>query len=106
MKLLFVFAHPDDETFSSGGTIAKLSKNHQIELICATRGEAGEVGDPPVCAQKDLGKIREQELRNAVKTLGISRLYLLNYQDLNLNKVPLKKLTSEIFGIMKKSAPD
>ena len=44
MKALFVFAHPDDETFSSGGTIAKLSKSGVIvKLICATKGEAGTV---------------------------------------------------------------
>ena len=46
MKFLFVFAHPDDETFSSGGTIAKLSKaGYKVNLITATKGEAGEPGN-------------------------------------------------------------
>jgi len=62
MKFLFVFAHPDDETFSSGGTIAKLTKNkHQVILATATKGEAGEPGNPPITTRD---KVARSENRN------------------------------------------
>ena len=44
MKLLAIFAHPDDEVMSCGGTLARYAdEGHQVSLICATRGEEGEI---------------------------------------------------------------
>lgn len=107
MKVLFVFAHPDDESFSSGGTIAKLAVNgHVVKLITATRGEAGSVGNPPLCTQKELGRIREKELRNAAKILGISEIFLLGYKDGSLNKIPVQEIGKKIQQILEKEKPD
>ncbi len=49
LKLLAVFAHPDDETFICGGTLAKYaSEGVEIALVSATRGEMGRrMGNPP-----------------------------------------------------------
>ncbi len=107
MKLLLVFAHPDDETFSSSGTIAKLVREGATAtLITATRGEAGMLGDPPVATRKNLGKVRETELRKAAKITGISRIYFLDYIDGTLHRISQKKLIGKIFPLMKKVAPD
>ena len=82
MKALFIFAHPDDETLSSGGTIAKLFKKEvDVKLITLTKGESGECGTPPFCQQDEVGKTRENELRQAAKILGISKIYFLGYKD-------------------------
>jgi len=55
MNALAVFAHPDDETMLCGGTLALLAKEGwKVHYLCATRGEGGEVGDPPVCSIEDL----------------------------------------------------
>lgn len=106
MKTLFVFAHPDDETFSSGGTIIKLSLEGDVVLVCATKGEAGEVGNPPITDKKNLGKVREQELRNAAKILGISRIYFLGLIDGTLDKQSPKKLEKMILPLLQKEKPD
>ncbi len=47
MKLLAIFAHPDDESFSCGGTLARYADaGASVHLICATRGEEGEIVHP------------------------------------------------------------
>jgi len=48
-RILFLLAHPDDETFGTGGTIARYARaGAEVHLATATRGEAGMVGEPPV----------------------------------------------------------
>ena len=65
MKIIFVFAHPDDESFSSGGTIVSLKNNHAtIKLITATKGEGGETNG--ICKKEELGSIREKELKSII----------------------------------------
>jgi LmbE family N-acetylglucosaminyl deacetylase len=82
MKVLAFFAHPDDETMFFGGTLALLAKsNVDVDYLCATRGEGGEVGEPPVCTSDELGLVRERELACAVKALGGHSLEFLDYLD-------------------------
>ena len=107
MKFLFVFAHPDDETFSSGGTIAKLTQNkHKVSLITATKGEAGEPGTPPITTMDRLGAVREQELKRAAKTLGISKIHFLGFIDGKLRFVRNKNIEEKILAIIKNENPD
>ncbi len=107
MKILLVFAHPDDETFSSSGTIALLTKKGWIaKLIMVTRGEAGMLGDPPFTSQKNLGKVREKELRKAAKIIRILKIYFLGFKDGTLHKIPQKKLLVRILPLIKKEKPD
>lgn len=76
------FAHPDDETILAGGIITLLARQGVLaQVVCATRGEGGEVGDPPVVPDRELlGAAREAELRCAVHTLGAS-VTVLDYID-------------------------
>ncbi len=77
ITMLVILAHPDDESFAVGGTLAKFAKQGvRVILICATRGEAGISGMKP----EEVGKIREGELREAAKHLGIE-VYFLGYRD-------------------------
>jgi len=81
-KVLTFFAHPDDETMFLGGTFAYLaSRGVEVHFICATRGEGGEMGNPPICSREDLGLIRESELRCAVEKLGGTSLQFAGYKD-------------------------
>ncbi len=103
---MFVFAHPDDESFSSGGTIAKLAKlRHNIILITATKGEEGLIGDPPVTTKENVGKTREQELRLASKILGIKKVKFLGFIDATLSKC-ISALKPKILKILQKELPD
>lgn len=81
-SVLALGAHPDDETILAGGTLALLSSQGTVvHLRSATRGEGGEVGDPPLCARPDVGRLREHELREAGRALGAASVGVLGYVD-------------------------
>lgn len=81
-SLLAIFAHPDDESFTVAGTLARYtSQGVEVSLICATRGEAGEIADPALANPDNLGKVRENELRRAGEILGLKEIIFLGYRD-------------------------
>jgi N-acetyl-1-D-myo-inositol-2-amino-2-deoxy-alpha-D-glucopyranoside deacetylase len=80
--LLVVLAHPDDEAFGTGGTLAHYAaKGINVHLICATKGESGKVTDPALGKVADVGKLREQELKDSCRALGIHVPIFLGYLD-------------------------
>lgn len=80
--MLAVFAHPDDEVFGTGGTLKHYADlGMRIVLVCATRGEAGEISDPTLATPDTLAEVRENELRCAAEKLGIHELIFLDYRD-------------------------
>ncbi|UCG24778.1 MAG: PIG-L family deacetylase [Chloroflexota bacterium] len=80
-RLLAIFAHPDDEG-AIAGTLARYAhEGVVVSLVCATKGEAGEISDPSLATTENLGSVREDELRCACAVLGISELHLLDYCD-------------------------
>ncbi len=81
-RLLAVLAHPDDEVFGLGATVAvKSAAGVQVVLVCATRGEAGEIAPGLPATRETLGQVREDELRCSAAALGINELILLDYRD-------------------------
>jgi len=106
LRLLAVFAHPDDESFGVGGTLAKYSaEGVGVHLVCATRGEEGSVGDPPICGREELAALREQELRAACSVLGVRTLRFLGCVDGQLDACPRLPLVGELVAAMRKLRP-
>jgi LmbE family N-acetylglucosaminyl deacetylase len=88
-KILLCLAHPDDEILGPGGTMAKYAENGAyIELVCATRGEAGEIADPAFATPETLPQVRENELQCAAQTLGIQKVTFLGYRDSGMAGTP------------------
>ena len=88
LKLLCVFAHPDDESMGMGGTLAKYAaEGIDTYLVCATRGERGwfgpEAQDPGLAV---MGEIRTKELHAAAETLGLKEVHFLDYMDGDLDQ--------------------
>ena len=106
-RLGCVFAHPDDETFASGGTIAKLAgAKTQIDLFCATDGDAGKTSGIPVSSRAELGARRRSELAAAARILGIGSLSTPGHGDGVLREVDPDRLVGEIVLFLRHYRPD
>jgi LmbE family N-acetylglucosaminyl deacetylase len=80
--LLAVHAHPDDETITMGGTLARYSAaGVRTIVVTCTRGDLGEVHLNGLSAVGDVAALRDGELDCAVRTLGVNRLVQLGYSD-------------------------
>lgn len=105
MKRNFVaiFAHPDDESFGPSGTIAKLTEEYNVYLICATSGQAGESSLKGV---KNLSKVRENELKESAKILGVKEVFFLGFGDGELSNNLYHILADKIQKILEELKPE
>lgn len=91
-SLLATFAHPDDEAFGTGGTLARTAAGGaDVTLVCATRGEEGEISDANLATPETLPAVREDELRCASRALGINEPIFLDYRDSGMAGTPQNK---------------
>ncbi len=118
-KILVVTAHPDDETFGMGGTIARYTREGvQVSVVCATKGEAGEA-DPQYLSQyPNMAALREAEMTAAMKELGVEDWFFLGYRDSGMPgsednthpnafiQSPLEKAGFEIARYIRSIKPD
>lgn len=80
-RLLAVLAHPDDESFGIGGTLARYAaEGVEVHVAIATDGVAGSVASGYEHTLQDLIAVRERELAAAVEELGVE-LHTLGFQD-------------------------
>jgi len=117
--LLSVLAHPDDESFGMGGTLAYYAeRGAEVYLICATRGEVGEVGPEYLKGYESIADLREAELRCAASHLGIHKIHFLNYRDSGMPGTehndhpralvaqPQDEVVQQVVNIIQKVKPD
>ncbi len=101
--LLAVLAHPDDETFRCGGTLALLGRRGvRVQVLCATRGEAGV----PALDPQQAGALRQAELECACRALGIAPPLFLNHRDGTLSQVDERQAVDEIARLISSFQPD
>ncbi|SRR5579883_1311514 len=103
--LLLIYAHPDDETFFAAGVIAKYSAaGVPVTLICATRGERGNTSN--LCSMEALPRVREGELRQAGRILGIGEIEMLSYEDQKLSAAPVDEIRRSITAAVRRHRPE
>ncbi len=116
--ILSVLAHPDDESFGMGGTLAFYAEQGvKVYLVCATRGEAGEVGPDYLQNYDSIGALREAELRCAASHLGLAGVYFLDYRDSGMTgstdnhhpqaliQAPIEEVAAKIVSIIREIKP-
>ncbi len=105
-RLLFLLAHPDDETFGPGGTIARYAaEGADVTLVAATRGEAGMLGEPPVTDREHLGEVRAAELARAAKVLGARNVVFLGFRDGTLAATPRERILEAAVREIRRARP-
>jgi LmbE family N-acetylglucosaminyl deacetylase len=101
-----IFAHPDDETFCVGGTIAKYAAaGVDIDLYCATHGDAGKSASVPVSSREELAAIRRRELDAAARILGIRSIEMGPYRDGELARTDLSQLIGDVVSFIRRRRP-
>jgi LmbE family N-acetylglucosaminyl deacetylase len=116
--LLAVLAHPDDETFGAGGTLAYYSQQGvKTYLVCATRGEVGEMDPKYMEGFNSIAERREYELRCAAGNLGLTDVFFLDYRDSGmpgspdnqhpqaLAAQPVDKVAEKVVGYIRRLKP-
>jgi LmbE family N-acetylglucosaminyl deacetylase len=107
-RVACVFAHPDDDTYGVGGSLA-LHADEDLELtvVLATSGDAGRIADPSLATREDLGRVREAEDRASWGALGLEpdhrflrhpdgRLYEMRDQLLPAVRAVLREASPEL----------
>jgi N-acetyl-1-D-myo-inositol-2-amino-2-deoxy-alpha-D-glucopyranoside deacetylase/mycothiol S-conjugate amidase len=117
-RLLFVGAHPDDESFGLGGTLGRYAaEGAEVSYACATRGEVGAADPEHLQGYATPGDMRWAELMCAARELGLARVIHLGYRDSGmpgapeirhpdaLAAAPLEEVTARVVGVLREMRP-
>jgi len=117
LRVLAVYGHPDDEGQVTGTLAAFLERGASATLVCATRGEVGEISHPSLGTPETLGYVRELELRAAMAQIGLRDVRFLPYRDSGmagtpenddpncLHQQPAEVVTGHLVAIMREVRP-
>ena len=105
---LFIYAHPDDESFVSGTPMKLAAAGHRIGLLTLTRGDAGLwLGkDFGSWSKLDLATERAKEWAAAVECIGFHWSRLLRYPDGGLKDAPAEVITADVVQAIRELRPD
>jgi LmbE family N-acetylglucosaminyl deacetylase len=107
LRILAIFAHPDDEIFCAGGTLARhAAGGAEVMVVSATQGEAGQIRDASVATRRTLGRVRAEELQLSCERLGIQQAICLDYGDGRLRDNDPLPLTKHLTKIIRSFRPD
>lgn len=102
-RVVCVFAHPDDEAFGPGGTIALLARDYEVYIVCATKGEAGQNS---LDEADTLGHIRSAELEASAHILGVKKVFFLGYKDGTLSNNLYHEIAEKVATIIDELVPE
>lgn len=88
VRVLAVYGHPDDEGQATGTLAAFAARGAHVTLVCATRGEVGEISDLSLATPETLGYVRELELRAAMAQIGVFDVRFLPFRDSGMAGTP------------------
>jgi N-acetyl-1-D-myo-inositol-2-amino-2-deoxy-alpha-D-glucopyranoside deacetylase/mycothiol S-conjugate amidase len=116
--LVFVGAHPDDESFGPGGTLAEYAlRGVRVIYACATRGEVGAADEEHLRGYATPGDMRWAELTAAAAELGLADVIHLGYRDSGmagspdnvhpeaLAAAPLEEVTERVVRVLRDHRP-
>jgi len=107
-RVACVFAHPDDDTFGVGGSLALHAEDElELTVILATSGDAGRIADASLATRETLAKVREAEDLASWYALGLEPdLRFLRHPDGGVNAIPRGEVVAEVRGVLEEVAPE
>ena len=88
-RILSVLAHPDDEAFGMGGTLALYAmRGVEVYLACATLGEAGDIPPDFLQSSSSSAALRESELDCSANGLALKQVFKLGFRDSGMEGSP------------------
>ncbi len=119
ISVLGAFAHPDDEGFGCGGTLAMLvARGARVTVAVGTNGDVGEISDPVLATPETLHLVRQEEMRQAMKITGVQEVRFMGYRDSgmagtpendhprSLYQAPADRVVDELAQIIRDTRPD
>ncbi len=107
LRILGLFAHPDDEVFCAGGTLALASSaGAETTVVSLTRGDAGEIRDSAVATRRTLGEVRARELELSAAALGVRTTECFDFGDGKLAGLPFPELVDVVGSVLERVEPD
>lgn len=106
MRLLYVFPHPDDESFGPALAIARQRRDgHEVHLLTLTRGGATKVRHELGLTVEEMGRVRLDEMGEVEKVLGLSSMTVLDFPDAGLKEVDPRELEEAVAGHVRRIRP-
>lgn len=107
MRILAVYAHPDDESFGPAAWLARQARaGAHVDGLFATRGERGATHLDPPPTPAELARLRERDLREAAALIGFADLEILGCPDGGLDDLPSGELESRVRSAIERRRPD
>lgn len=107
MKILYIFPHPDDESF--GPVVAmqqQLEQGHEVHLLTLTRGGATKQREKLGLSVEEMGEVRLGEMKKVEKTLGLSSMEVLDLPDSGLKDMDPREIDRVVGIHISKLRPD
>lgn len=106
MNILYIFPHPDDESFGPAGVIdAQVKQGHQVHLLTLTKGGATQQRHKLGLSVEEMGDLRYQEMLKVKTSLGLSQMKVLDYPDSGLAELDPRRLEKEIESYINELKP-
>jgi LmbE family N-acetylglucosaminyl deacetylase len=106
-RLLYIFPHPDDESFGPGPLIARQRRQgHEVYLLTLTKGEATTQREKYGYSKAKMGEVRHAEMQQVARTLDLSGMTVLDFPDGRLDALDPLRLEEVIAAHLQEVEPD
>lgn len=106
-RILYIFPHPDDESFGPAPAIAQqLENGHEVHLLTLTKGGATKQRHKLGLSVDEMGDVRHQEMKEVSRTLGLSSMEVLDLPDSGLKDLCPMEIEEVVHRKIKQLRPD
>lgn len=107
MKILYIFPHPDDESFGPAHAMSKQRRDgHEVYLLTLTKGGATRQRHKYGYSVEEMGEVRYKEMLEVEKVLNLSGMNVLDLPDSGLKKMDPRDIEKVVFDEIDRLKPD